>query len=61
MIIGKDYRKITYRREGNWVRFAGGNALKRASQHPVPLIQRAIDGHRADLGNVAEKLIKNTR
>ncbi len=61
MIVGKDYKKITYRNEGNWVRFAGGNALKHAQQHSIPPIQQAIDSERARLGNVAIRPIRNMR
>jgi len=51
IIQGKDFRKITFRQEGNWTRYAGGNAKQRAQKNQIPLIQKAIDDRRRQIGN----------
>lgn len=51
VIQGKDYRRISFRQDGNWVRYAGGNAKQRAQKNQVPHIQKTIDNRRRQIGN----------
>lgn len=41
---GKDYRKITFFKAGNWIHHAGGNAKKRTlKEKGKPFLQRIIE------------------
>lgn len=48
--VGKDYRNVTFRRAGNYVRFAGGNAKQRNQKQQTPQLQKQIDRRRKEIG-----------
>ena len=49
-IIGKDYRKTTFKKAGNYVKYAGGNAKQRNKNTRVPNLQKTIDKRRKEIG-----------